>query len=372
MAKKDALIFIPDISGFTRFVNATEGDHSQHIIAELLEVLIDNNQLGMTLAEVEGDALFFYREGPLPSRQELFAQIEHMFLQFHNHLQLYEHRRICQCGACVTASGLSLKFIVHSGPIDFIQIKDMRKPYGSEIITAHRLMKNNVPESEYALITDAAIQAMTEQQGGPSLHGDWDPCPLQLGFEDIGDIDFCYYKLADLKQFILPPPPPMPAPQVKNPIRVQGFIDREPDDLFEMISNFNLRYLWNEQVTIEYDKDHLNRVGMEHQCVIDGKVLNFDTITKQAKKGAQVYGEHTTDIPVLKSMSTYFILEPSKNGTLLTIEAHPELSPLLRWLLLPLVRKRIYKTLQEVFENLKNAAAGIGEQPVSKLLLKVA
>ena len=38
MAKKNALIFIPDISGFTKFVNDTDIEHSQHIIEELIEV----------------------------------------------------------------------------------------------------------------------------------------------------------------------------------------------------------------------------------------------------------------------------------------------------------------------------------------------
>ena len=35
-------IFIPDITGFTSFVNQTEIEHSQHIISELLEVIIDS------------------------------------------------------------------------------------------------------------------------------------------------------------------------------------------------------------------------------------------------------------------------------------------------------------------------------------------
>ncbi len=37
-----ALFFIPDISGFTNFVNNTELEHSIHIISELLELLIDS------------------------------------------------------------------------------------------------------------------------------------------------------------------------------------------------------------------------------------------------------------------------------------------------------------------------------------------
>ena len=41
-----SLLFIPDISGFTKFVTAVEIDHSQHIIAELLEIIFDSNRLG--------------------------------------------------------------------------------------------------------------------------------------------------------------------------------------------------------------------------------------------------------------------------------------------------------------------------------------
>lgn len=63
IAVQPALLYMPDISGFTQFVTSTEIDHAQGIIQELLEVLIDSNQLGLEVGEVEGDAVFFYRLG---------------------------------------------------------------------------------------------------------------------------------------------------------------------------------------------------------------------------------------------------------------------------------------------------------------------
>nr|WP_296323553.1 DUF2652 domain-containing protein [Winogradskyella sp.] len=57
-----SLLFIPDISGFTNFVQTTEAEHSQHVIAELLEVLIASNTQELKLAEIEGDALFFLKK----------------------------------------------------------------------------------------------------------------------------------------------------------------------------------------------------------------------------------------------------------------------------------------------------------------------
>jgi hypothetical protein len=53
------LLFIPDISGFTRFVNETEIGHSRLIIQELLEILINANEVGLEVSEIEGDAILY-------------------------------------------------------------------------------------------------------------------------------------------------------------------------------------------------------------------------------------------------------------------------------------------------------------------------
>jgi hypothetical protein len=64
---ENATIFIPDISGYTDFMSTTELEHSSHIINELLDLLVQSNATACTLAEVEGDALLFYRKGePIP------------------------------------------------------------------------------------------------------------------------------------------------------------------------------------------------------------------------------------------------------------------------------------------------------------------
>ena len=89
------LIFIPDISGFTRFVNETEIDHSRHIIEELLEILIDANEIGLQVSEIEGDAILFYREQQVPTTAELLAQVQRMYVKFHTHIKKYDAYRIC-------------------------------------------------------------------------------------------------------------------------------------------------------------------------------------------------------------------------------------------------------------------------------------
>ena len=196
MSHINSFIFLPDISGFTEFVNHTEIDHSRHIIRELLELLIDEEELGLSLAEVEGDALFFYSYQKIPSPKALFAQAKKMFQAFHQHLLKYEHQRICQCGACSTAGQLSLKFISHAGPLEFIQIKDQRKPFGKEVISAHRLMKNDVPSDEYLLLSEGLLNSWEKQWSSPSELTE----ATSSSTYDFGPVSYHYYTLEDWKK----------------------------------------------------------------------------------------------------------------------------------------------------------------------------
>ena len=145
----NSFLFIPDITGFTEFVSATDIEHGQHIISELLEIIVKSNQLGMEVSEVEGDAVMFYRFESVPTYDELINQSKIIFLNFQNHLRLYESQRICECGACTSASSLSLKFISHIGEIGFTTVLDHKKPFGADLILAHTLLKNAIGLSEW-------------------------------------------------------------------------------------------------------------------------------------------------------------------------------------------------------------------------------
>lgn len=84
-----ALYFMPDISSFTEFVNNTELEHSIHIVSELLEILIDNANIGLELVEIEGDALFMFTI-KIPNYEDLWFQTSTMLKAFHNHTKNYE------------------------------------------------------------------------------------------------------------------------------------------------------------------------------------------------------------------------------------------------------------------------------------------
>lgn len=187
---RNVLFFIPDIGGFTRFVTETEISHSQHIVSELLELLVDSNELGLEVSEFEGDAVLFVRKGDLPTLDELLAQARKMFLNFHLHLKQREMERVCQCGACTRMHKLTLKFVAHSGPCSTMEVKGHSKFIGKSIIVAHRLLKNSVPESEYLLITQDTLD---------QVQGESDPPPdFESGsnqYDEIGEVVYRHHSM---------------------------------------------------------------------------------------------------------------------------------------------------------------------------------
>jgi len=150
---ENATILIPDISGYTEFLTKTALVHSSHIINELLDLIVTSNTLDFTLSEIEGDAVLFYRKGKPIAVDSLIRQCLTMFENFHKQLKIIERDTVCPCGACQTASDLSLKCIVHYGPIKEIKVSRFTKVAGLDMIIAHRLLKNRIGAPEYILTT---------------------------------------------------------------------------------------------------------------------------------------------------------------------------------------------------------------------------
>ena len=183
---EQAIILIPDISGFTDFTGATEIDHAAHIITELLELIVASNETDFTLAEIEGDAVLFYRKGEPLRREQLIDQCLRMFANFHQQLMVIERDTVCQCGACQTASNLTLKFIVHFGYIKEIKVAQFVKATGIDMIVAHRLLKNDVGADEYILITEPCCAAVGQDDANPKFQ--W--AKSSQAYDTIGNVAY--------------------------------------------------------------------------------------------------------------------------------------------------------------------------------------
>jgi hypothetical protein len=267
----NTLIFIPDISGFTTFVNNTEIEHARHIIEELLEVLIDANEIGLELSEIEGDALLFYRNGQAPTSAELLAQIQKMYVKFHGHLKKYETHRICNCGACCEATNLSLKFVAHYGEVINKTVKDHTKLFGKEVIVAHRLLKNQVNTDEYSLFSDKLVRACNTWINLDEVA--WSPVEHMEEEYDFGLAKYCYIGLEPLEEHV-------PTPKLEDfsmpgltskLVETNGLVEAPIDLVFDIISDMSFRHEWLVHVK---DSDQINhkvsQVGSGHRCVIKG------------------------------------------------------------------------------------------------------
>lgn len=266
-----ALLFIPDITGFTKFVNSTEINHAKHIIEELLEALIDSNEIGLELSEIEGDALLFYRHGKAPTAAELLAQVQRMYTNFHGHLKKYESHRICNCGACTTANELSLKFVAHYGEIANKQVKDRNKLFGKDVIVAHRLLKNDINLGEYSLFSDTLVKACSTWLQLPQVA--WSEVNHLKESYDFGEAKYCFIELEPLQEHV-------PEPQLEDfsipgltmPVMEVEYLIEAPIDLvFDVASDLSFRHKWLVGLI---DSDKLNhkvpQVGSTHRCVIKG------------------------------------------------------------------------------------------------------
>src|SRR5262245_10227994 len=196
------LLFIPDITGFTRFVSETEIDHSRRIVQELLEVVIEANQIGLQVSEIEGDAVLFFKFGESPDLGQLSRQVERTFRDFHQRLASYEVSRFCQCRACASACKLTLKIITHYGEFASYSVKSFEKLIGKDVIVAHQLLKNDIDQHEYWLVTTDLLGG-----GPPAGLPPWIKWHPGVKRTERGDVEFQYALLSELRQTLEPRPP---------------------------------------------------------------------------------------------------------------------------------------------------------------------
>lgn len=338
-----SLLFLPDISGFTKFVQTTEVEHSQHVISELLEVLIDANTQNLQLAEVEGDALFFFLEEEVPSLEKLLAQMETMFTAFYSHLKLLEKNRVCPCNACSTAPQLQLKIIAHCGELQFINVQNKRKPFGPQVIEVHRMMKNSVDSDNYVLLSKDLSDLI---QLPVTYHS------KLFAFNEGGDVyddkkvDYLY-SLIDKKDLKLKPF--SQAKRVhfdKSPgLVIEKEFPTSAVQFLEYVTNYAYRHHWVKGVEkFEYKENEVTRLGTEHICVIDGKHFNFVTVTKSGKPGQLIYGELTNDTPGAEELYQFYVVNPRAHNTCrVTVEVYWKTKSIFKNIFMHLVVKRLFK-----------------------------
>jgi hypothetical protein len=269
------LLFIPDISGFSRFVSQTEIEHSRLIIQELLEIIINANEIGLEVSEVEGDAILFYKFGECPGLEDLYKQVSKMFCEFHRSLIAYDHRRFCQCKACTSTIDLTLKVITHYGEFTGYNVKNFNKLIGRDIIVAHQLLKNDIDQHEYWLVTKNLLR-----DDEPAGFAQWMKWKSSVKQTEDGEISFHYTQLGELKNELTPET--FTQPGFSDKVKVISVSDEYDTDiitLFHATGDYNFRDRWQEGVkSVEVINHFLPRLGMRCRCIMDnGETVIFST-----------------------------------------------------------------------------------------------
>jgi uncharacterized protein YndB with AHSA1/START domain len=185
-APQPTCFLIADISGYTGYLVDVELDHAQDILADLVGAVVTALRPNFRLAKLEGDAAFTFATVETIDGSMLLDTIERCYFGFRRRRRDVRQATSCECNACSRIPDLDLKFVVHHGEAIIQKVAGRQELLGSDVIVAHRLLKNEVVEQlgmrAYALITQACIDA-----------SDIDPAALGMRehtetYDRIGDV----------------------------------------------------------------------------------------------------------------------------------------------------------------------------------------
>ena len=185
-AAQPTCFLIADISGYTGYLADVELDHAQDILADLIGAVVTALRPNFRLAKLEGDAAFTFATAEKLDGSMLLDTIERCYFGFRRRRRDVRQATSCECNACSRIPDLDLKFVVHHGAAIIQRVAGRQELLGSDVIVAHRLLKNEVVEKlgidAYALISQQCIDA-----------SDIDPAALGMRehtetYERIGDV----------------------------------------------------------------------------------------------------------------------------------------------------------------------------------------
>ncbi len=197
MQQDELIIILADISGYTRFMveNRTSAMHGQLCINSLIEAILDNVDIPLTLQEIEGDAVFLYARHPGSQAgwhatvREISEKLDRFFQAFFAQMGVNVESTPCPCAICRNADKLGLKIVVHAGEAVFHEVAGKSQVSGPDVILAHRLLKNSVDSNDYLLVTQSAYELMApdltgEFQGHEESYEGFGPVSARIRFLD--------------------------------------------------------------------------------------------------------------------------------------------------------------------------------------------
>lgn len=187
-----AFFCVPDITGFTKFIATSDINYTREVIPALLRKLIESNILGLNIGEIEGDAIFFYRTGRLPSIAKVADQCRHIYTVFKEFIACQAEEDPENFKKFLANDQLGLKIIIHCGKISVANIKGRTKLLGEDVIITHKLLKNDIPDYNYILLTDKYLTKIKNKKN-LDYWFHWEELKSgKVDYEYLGEVGYAY------------------------------------------------------------------------------------------------------------------------------------------------------------------------------------
>ncbi len=162
---KKVLLVITDISGYTRYMTENKTDllHSQVLLTEVTQSLLQQIKCPLQVSKLEGDAIFLFAEigdDWEEKKKEVSSRILSFFEVFTERVTELAESNMCPCTACKKVDALKLKVIAHSGEALIHKIGPFEELSGVDVIAVHRLLKNSMGANEYLMATNDALEVL--------------------------------------------------------------------------------------------------------------------------------------------------------------------------------------------------------------------
>jgi uncharacterized protein YndB with AHSA1/START domain len=289
---QEGALVLADISGYSKFIAQTEVDHSWSILHELLDTVVRSVHGRMDVSQVEGDAILFITGISTP---EVISAIEDTFVAFHRRLRDMRAVTTCPCNACANIGILKLKFVVHHGRFSRQRLGNVEQLHGTDVIVAHRLLKNTVPSKEYLLVTDAVLQRLPKETRTRFT-------PHSEEF-DLGSISGGYEEIAYLWEMAQATERKRVLPEEAQ-INSEVVVDAPRESVYKKILNPKVmeRYLFADDV-VEVPGARGEDLGAEFHCHHGGSLVNMRVVSLEQDRELTLLSDQPTPMHVTTRLS---------------------------------------------------------------------
>ncbi len=266
MAIETGFLVIADISGYTKFTIQSEIEHAEGVMQGLIGAIVKAMAPPFLVSKLEGDAVFSYvPSGSFSQNQSLLESLEKIYFDFRDLLFQMDKNTSCSCKACVNMRGLDLKIVVHYGEYVLSEIAERMELSGPDVITVHRLLKNEVIEATginaYCFLSARCAKVMELRQAN-------DMIPHTENIDHIGPVEG--YVLSLEKAWKSYKKKRIVKVDTENPcIMASEIISLSKPAMWDYMHQFDNWVIWSmtQKVKEQQPEGNRNGVGLKKHCV---------------------------------------------------------------------------------------------------------